>query len=256
MKHSQISVLIIASIFVFSSVADAQRRTSPRSKSKTKLRSSPQKRNDAIVVDERLSVLRRNPSLYARPIQRMRLGRRVIVLGAKNGDGVTFYKIRALPNRSGWVQSEAVVGNFRRGDDQRLVRLIHASNGFAQIERIKFFLSYFPRSSLRSSILLLFGDLVEEVSLSLSKNASKKFDRREMAASGAPIHSFYLNFSSLDRYRKLGIRFLLNINTKSYHYDGSSWFEIVNKFPKSVEAYEAIKRLNTLKEKMKRKEVG
>ena len=54
-----------------------------------------------------------------------------------------------------------------------------------------------------------------------------------MAATGAPLHSFYLNFVSLDRYRKFGIVFLFNTKTKTFHYDGASWQEIVRKFPKA-----------------------
>ena len=58
----------------------------------------------------------------------------VKILETKEADGVTFYRVAAPPNNFGWVQSEAVVGNFRRGDDERLARLIQASNGFDQIE--------------------------------------------------------------------------------------------------------------------------
>jgi hypothetical protein len=57
---------------------------------------------------------------------------------------------------------------------------------------------------------------------------------------------------SLDRYRKLGILFLFNGATRTYHYDGASWKEIVEKFPTSAEAVEAKKRLESLKTKMER----
>jgi hypothetical protein len=42
-----------------------------------------------------------------------------------------------------------------------------------------------------------------------------------MAASGAPLHSFYLNYVSLDRYRKLDNNFVFNPGTKLLHYDGA-----------------------------------
>jgi hypothetical protein len=71
-----------------------------------------------------------------------------------------------------------------------------------------------------------------------------------MAASGAPPYSYYLNFVSLDRYRKLGVLFLFNAANRSFHYDGASWDEIVKKFPASPEAVEAQKRLDSLKVKM------
>ena len=71
-----------------------------------------------------------------------------------------------------------------------------------------------------------------------------------MAASGAPIHSYYLNYVSLDRYRKIGILFVFDSTAKLFHYDGESWKEILKKFPKSPESVEAQKRLDSLKTKM------
>ena len=210
--------------------------------------------NAAIVVDERLAVLRVEPSLYARAVQRMRLGRIVKISGSKQADGVTFYRVTALPNNIGWVQSEAVVAKSRRGDDERMAKLVQASDGFEQVECAMFFLETFTDSPLRPAILLLLGDLTEEIALKLSAEATRRLSKREMAASGAPLHSFYLNYVSLDRYRKLGIRFLFNSSTKLFHYDGASWKEIVTKFPKSSEASEAQKRLDALKEKMEKRQ--
>ncbi len=180
----------------------------------------------------------------------MQNGRKISILGSKEADGVTFYRITAQPNNYGWVQAEAIVGKFRRGDDARLAKLVQSSNGFEQIERAQIFLETFKDSSLRPAILLLMGDLMEETALRLSSEATRRLDRREMAASGAPLHSFYLNYSSLDRYRRHGINFVFNSNTKVLHYDGVSWSEITKKFPKSTEAIEAHKRLDSLKEKM------
>lgn len=204
----------------------------------------------AIVVDERLAVLRSAPSLFAKPIQRMRRGREVTIFEARESDGVTFYRVKATLNTQGWVQKEAVAGKFRRGDDERLARLVQASSGFDQIERAQIFLENFADSPFRPSILLLFGDLMEEIALKMSADAAKRLSRREMAASGAPLHSFYLNFSSLDRYQRLGIGFVFNKNTRLFHYDGKTWREIIQKSPASDEAKEAQKRLDALKEKM------
>lgn len=247
MKRSLIFTLVL--VFAAFSLANAQ-----KSANKSNTKKKKQDGNAAIVVDERLSVLLSEPSLYAVPIQRMRRGRQLTVLRSKEADGVTFYQVKPFSRETtGWVQSEAIIGNFRRNDDQRLAKLVQASRGFAQIERAVFFLSYFPESKMRPSMLLLLGDLVEEKAFDLSKKAARKLDRREMAASGAPLHSFYLNFAGLDRYRKLGVRFLFNINTKSFHYDGGAWFELLSKFSETDEAKEAEKRLVTLKEKMERK---
>lgn len=254
MKRSRFLIfLLIFAAFV--STAEAQKRRLPAkkiSKPAAAVQAPRESSNTAVIVDERLAVLRSEPSLFSKSVLRMQNGRKISVLGSKEADGVTFYRIIAPPNNFGWVQTEAVAGKFRRGDDARLARLVQASDGFEQIERAVIFLETFADSPLRPAILLLLGDLMEENALKLSNDATRRFDRREMAASGAPLHSFYLNFVSLDRYRKLGVNFIFNSNTKLLHYDGASWREIVGKFPKSSEAVEAQKRLDSLKEKIVR----
>lgn len=204
-------------------------------------------------MDETLSVLRVKPSLFAESVQRMRRGRKVQIMGAAEADGVKFYKVAAAPTGSGWVQADAVFGKFRGGDAERLARLVQASTGFDQIELSTSFFELFPASPLRPSILLLYGDLLEEAAVKLSRDASGRLDRREMAATGAPMHSYYLNFVMLDRYRKLGAVFLFDPAARAFHYDGASWREITAKFPTSTEAVEARKRLDSLKLKMEKK---
>ena len=203
----------------------------------------------AVVIDENLSLLRTKPSLFADSMQRMRRGRRVQVLGAFENDGVRFLKISAPP-RTGWVQSDALAGRFRSDDEERLARFVQAAKGFDQIELASIFLTTYPTSILRPSILLLFGDLLEEAASKLSRDAKSRLSGREIAASGAPPHSYYLNFRMLDRYRRLGVRFLFDATTRKYHYNGASWNEIVRKFPRSVESAEAAKRLESLTAKL------
>ncbi len=247
MKCSFFTILL--PVFLFFTVNTEAQKRRPASQSNKNSAVSPAA-NKAVVVDERLAVLRSMPGFFAKPVVRMRRGRAVSITGAKEADGVTFYRVTALPNNFGWVQAEAVAGRFRRGDDARLAKLVQSSEGFEQIERAQIFLETFPDSTLRPAILLLLGDLIEETALRLSNEATRRLDRREMAASGAPLHSFYLNYVSLDRYRRLGINFAFNSNTKLFHYDGEHWREIVKKFPKTAEATEAQKRLDSLKEKM------
>lgn len=251
-----LSLIFLLVFFALNSVVAAQkRRSSPIFKNKSAAAQKPKIFGSSVVViDEKLAVLRARPSLFADSVQRMRRGRRVQITDERTADGVTFYRVAAAPNNAGWVQSEAVFGKFRRGDDERLARLIQASDGFDQLEIATSFLEMYPESPLRPAILLLFGDLAEETAARLSRDATRRLDRREMTASGAPLHSFYLNFVSLDRYRKLGIVFLFNSNTKTFHYDGETWREIVSKFPQSSEAVEARKRLDSLKEKLERRE--
>jgi hypothetical protein len=202
------------------------------------------------VVDERLSVLRVEPSLYSIPLQRIRRGRTVMIYSSREADGVLFYSVMVPPDKRGWVQAEAVATTIRRGDDERLIRLIQASEGFEQVERASIFLETFPGSPLRPAILLYQGDLIEDMAQKLTIDANKRLDKDEMKATGAPAFSFFLNYAGLDRYRRLGIVFLFNDNTKYFHYDGECWKELVTRFPDTNEAVEAKKRLESLKQKM------
>jgi hypothetical protein len=206
----------------------------------------------AVVIDERLSLLRVKPSLFANSAQRMRRGRRVQIVGVAEHDGVKFLKV-AAPPRFGWMQSEALFSKSRPEDEQRLVRLVNASHGFEQIELATIFFEMYPASTFRPPVLLLYGDLLEEIALKLSRDATSRLSRREMIASGAPVYSYYLNFNSLDRYRRLGVTFLFNPDTRTFHYNGASWNEILRKNAGSSEAIEARKRLDSLKVKLERR---
>ena len=124
--------------------------------------------------------------------------------------------------------------------------------GFDQIETATEFFNLFPASQFRAPILLLYGDLLEDTAAKLSRDATRQLSRPEMAASAAPLHSYYLNYVSLDRYRRIGITFLFNPATKQYHYDGASWKELVQKHAGTNGAAEAEKRLDSLKERMAR----
>ncbi|MBK9216895.1 MAG: SH3 domain-containing protein [Chloracidobacterium sp.] len=207
----------------------------------------------AIVIDETLSVLRKNPSLFSEAVHRMSRGRKVQILGVTEADGVKFYKVTVPPKNFGWVQADAVFGKFRASDEDRLSKLVQASSGFDQIEIAQQFFALYPNSTTKPALLLLYGDLLEEAAAKLSKEAASRLVRREMAASAAPMHSYYLNFSYLDRYRKLGVTFLFDPGTRQYHYDGASWKEVASRFATSAQAAEANKRLETLKMRMEKK---
>ncbi|NJM52059.1 MAG: hypothetical protein HC846_00905 [Blastocatellia bacterium] len=253
MRRSFTLIFLVFLAFVFTTQAQKKRNTTVSTKQTSVTSANSITPNVAIVIDERLAVLRIQPSLYSDSIQRMRTGKIVAISGSKQADGVTFFRVIVPPRNYGWVQAEAVIGKNRKGDDERLAKLIQASEGFEQVERAVIYLENFPNSPLRPAILLLLGDLVEESAGKLSRDATRQLVNREVSASGAPLHSFYLNHSSLDRYRKLGINYWFNSSTKLYHYNGLTWDEIVKKFPKSNEAEEAKKRLDSLKMKMEAK---
>lgn len=238
--------LLLLFITAFSFSVEAQRR---RPATAVKHREIGQ---TAVVGDETLSLLRVRPSLFAEAVQRMGRGRKVRILGVAEADGVRFFKVAVPPAGTGWIQSDAVFGKFREGDDERMARFVQASDGFDQIELAVRFLELFPASKFRPAILLLMGDMLEDIAAKLSRDANNRLSRREMAATAAPMHSYYLNFVSLDRYRKLGITFVFNSNTRLFHYDGASWRELARKYPETSESAEALKRIELLKEKMDR----
>jgi hypothetical protein len=240
-----ICLIICAALTAVTAVSAQKTRVPPQAKAKPAEKYFP-----GTVVDERLSVLRMEPSLYSIPLQRMRRGRTVLIYSSKVVDGVTFYYVSVPPDKRGWVQAEAVASAGRIGDDARLVKLIQASAGFDQIERAVLFLETFPNSTLRPAMLLYLGDMLEDTAQKLTFEAHKRLDKSEMEASGAPISSFFLNYAGLDRYRRLGVTFLFDPSTKYFHYNGDSWKEVVAHFPGSNDAVEAKKRLAELEGKM------
>jgi hypothetical protein len=252
MKLPLITLLLLITVAFCGSLNAQQRKRLPvatKAKAAAVLKSG-EIGQTAVVIDETLSVLRKNPSLFSESVHRMSRGRVVQILGVAEADGVKFYRVSVPPNDLGWVQADAVFGKFRPSDEERLAKLVQALDGFDQIEAATKFFELYPNSKLRPSILLLFGDLIEGEAAKISKHANNNLSRAEMAASGAPLHSYYLNYVRLDRYRKLGIVFLFNSAARQFHYDGARWKEILAKFPASPEVAEAQKRLDALTIKM------
>ena len=112
--------------------------------------------------------------------------------------------------------------------------------------RAKIFLDLFPRSALRPKVLLIYGDAAEEAPVKLSREAERRFERRELPNGGAPEYSYYLNSSSLDRYNRQGVTFTFDRTAKHFHYEGGAWREIMRRYPASPEAGEAKTRLTQL----------
>lgn len=194
----------------------------------------------AVIADERLAALRSAPDPSARLLRRISRGRFVSIRGAsRSRDGLLFYQVAVTRRTSGWLQSEAVVSSWRSGDDDRLVRLLDGADEFERVARAKIFLDLFPRSPFRAKVLLSYGDAAEEAAAKLSREAERRFERRELPAGGAPEFSYYLNYSSLDRYNRQGVTFTFDRTNKKFHYEGWAWREIVRRYPNSAEAAEA-----------------
>ena len=195
----------------------------------------------AVVVDERLAALRATPELTGTLVRRLSRGKLVAVRAMKTApDGITFFLVNVTRRTRGWIQREAVASPSRSGDDSRLLDLINQSQGFDRIARARIFLDHFPRSPLRPAVLLLLGDSAEEAAEKLSRSAARRING---TAKAAPEFSYYLNYSALDRYNRLGVKFLFDPSTKRFHYDGAAWRELIRRYPKSSEASEAQKRL-------------
>ncbi len=203
----------------------------------------------AVVADERLAALRSVPEPSARLLRRLSRGRFVSIRGAsRSRDGLVFYHVAVTRRTSGWLQSDAVIASWRPGDDQRLLRLIDGVDEFDRVARARVFLDAFPRSPLRPQVLLIYGDAAEEAAAKLSREAERRFEKRELPAGGAPEFSYYLNYSGLDRYNRQSVTFTFDRAAKKFHYDGAAWREILKRYPNSPEAGEARKRLEARKD--------
>jgi hypothetical protein len=204
----------------------------------------------AVVADERLAALRSAPDPSARLLRRLGRGKLVSIRGSnRTRDGLTFYHVAINRRTAGWLQSESVVAAWRPGDDDRLSRLLEGPDEFDRVARAKIFLDSFPHSLLRAKVLLIYGDAAEEAAAKLSREAQRRFERRELPAEAAPEFSYYLNYSGLDRYNRQGVTFTFDRSTKQLHYEGWAWREIVRKYPNNLEASAARSRLDSLKQR-------
>lgn len=205
----------------------------------------------AVVVDERLAALRATPQLNGRLVHRLSRGRLVAVRSAKtSADGITFLLVNVSSRTHGWIQRDAVVSPSRSGDDQKLLGLIQHSDGFNRIARARIFLDHFPRSPLRPEVLLLLGDTAEALATKLSLDATR---RLKQDLSDAPEFSYYLNYTGLDRYNRQRVGFVFDQTTKRLHYDGAAWRELIRRYPKTSQAAEARKRVETLYSQVRNK---
>ena len=200
----------------------------------------------AVVVDERLSALRATPELSGLLLRRMGRGSYLAIKGEKRSrEGVNFYRVNITSRTSGWIQREAVVSPARAGDDARLLRLIKASDDFDRVARARIFLDNFSASELRPGVLLLYAQTAEDIAGHLSREAVRRLDAEEMNAGDAPLFSYFLNYSGLDRYNRQGITFVFDSRERVLRYDGEGWRELIHRYPRSVEAAEARKRLES-----------
>lgn len=201
----------------------------------------------AVVVDERLSVLRDTPGFAGKLLRRIGRGKWVAVKRAKRtADGLVFYQVNVTRRTGGWLQRESVVMPSQAGEDSRLVRLINGSDDFDRIARARIFLDLFSHSALRPAVLLLYGDEAEKAADKLAHDAIHRLSGPELEDTGAPLVSYYQNFNGIDRYRRQGINFGFDMSRKQFRYDGAAWRELIRRYPLSTEAEQARQRLEKL----------
>ena len=92
----------------------------------------------------------------------------------------------------------------------------------------------------------MLGDAAEEAAAKLSREAQRRFERRELPTNGAPEFTYFMNYSGLDRYNRQGVTFTFDRSSKQFHYEGGMWREVLRRYPHSREAIEAQKRLQNL----------
>ena len=195
----------------------------------------------AVVVDERLAALRSTPQLSGKLVRRLGRGKLVAIRTARTSqDGIVFLLVNVTSRTHGWIQREAVVSSFEAGDDQKLLLLINSSTDYDRIMRARIFLETFLASPLRPEVLLLLGDAAEEASAKLSRDAA----HRVVTGTGfAPEFSYYLNYTGLDRYNRLGVGFVFDSTDKRFHYNGAAWREVIRRYPRTPQAQAAKDRL-------------
>jgi hypothetical protein len=109
----------------------------------------------------------------------------------------------------------------RNGDDRRLVHLIGAADEFrtnrpsADLPR-----SRFPVRRCDREFCLRSAMPHEEAAEQLTREATRRFERRETPTDAAPEFSYYLNYNGLDRYNRQGVTFVFDREKRQFHYDG------------------------------------
>lgn len=234
LRKSAFSILCICTVIFFSFSVFARKRP-------------PAGGRVAVVIDERLSALRATPELAGRLLRRMSRGSLVAIKGEKRSrDGVGFYRVNVTTRTSGWIQRDAVASPSIQGDDARFLRLIKGSEDFDRIARAHIFLDNFTNSELRPEVLLIYSLASENIAGHLSREAMRRLNADEMNAGGAPLHTYFLNYSGLDRYNRQGVTFVFDAREKTLRYDGEGWQELVHRYPRSPQAAEARRRLKPI----------
>lgn len=209
----------------------------------------------AFVVDDRLSVLRREADIRSQVVQRLRLGRPVYIIGSSSGVGgqPKCYRVAVTRRTRGWIHNSAVAIPGRAGEDKRLFQLAeNASDGFDRIALCLLMTENFRSSPLVPKALFAIAAEAERVAPVLSRRAAKRAATIDPRTAHAGLRDYYLNDAVLDRYSKLRVSFDFDEAAGQYVYDGWAYRTIIKRFPASEAAKIARERLELVEQQLAR----
>lgn len=203
------------------------------------------------VVDDRLSVLRREADLKSQVVQRLRLGRPVYIIGSSSsiGSQPKCYRVALTRRTRGWIHKSAVVIPGRAGEDKRLLQLAeNASDGFDRISLCLLLSESFRSSPLVPKALLVVAAEAERIAPLLSQRAAKRAATIDPGTANASLRDYYLNDPVLDRYSKLRVFFDFDEAAGQYVYDRGAYRTIIKRFPHTEAAKIARERLELVEQ--------
>jgi hypothetical protein len=248
-RPAPLAVIALSFIALTSISAAAQVNRPPRPAKSAAVRFVP-----ALVIDDRLSALRREADIQSEVIQRPRLGRQVHVIQNRNGDIThgSFVRVALSRRTRGWMHRSALVVVGRAGEDARVMKLVDSQD--EEIDRLtlcRVLIERFPRSALRARALLAIGREAERAARALSRRARERLSDLDEAE--APARDYYLSDTGLDRFSRIRVRFNFNEATGEYVYDGQAYRDAMRLFPSSPEAAAARNHLDQVEHKLARK---
>ncbi|HSB09916.1 MAG TPA: hypothetical protein VLM38_10560 [Blastocatellia bacterium] len=205
----------------------------------------------AFVIDDRISVLRREPTSQSEALRRLRLGHVVFVIQGNNASADSrFCRIAVSRRTRGWIHRSALAVERRAGEDKRLMRLIEATHdGVDRITLCRILIERFGRSPLVPRAFLVMGEEADRAAESLSQRARRRNPESTAVSPNVPWRDYYLNDPGLDRYSRLHIVFDFDEARSEYVYDGKAYREILKRYPNGQEAVVARRHLNDAREK-------
>ena len=199
----------------------------------------------AIVVDERLSALRALPDVRSALDQRLRRGRVVGILGSKKSkDGKEFLRVSVTKNTRGWVLAEAIVKAGSSADAERLLKLVEdTDDDFIKARLAKLCAEEFRSTPTAPRCLLKLGEAADRAADRLTRDAKRRVGNEEPSA-GLSKRDYFLNFTGLDRYNRIGVLFDYDDKAERIIYDQDAYRELARRYPKSTEVQAAKDKLS------------